>query len=192
MTGHERIYRHLLRLFPAAFRDRYEEDLVQAFRDQLRLILASDRRSDIVRFWARTGWDLARSAPPEHFRREEPMTRTVEAGSGMVVDQRPPPRLRTGGLVVAFGPVWFALFTAVVARGSVEPLFETGAPVAGISLGLLIVAATVLLTIGGILAVRAARSIAGVVLPLLFLTIPALVLLVLGPALVLIALNSGA
>jgi hypothetical protein len=54
----ERVYRLLLRAYPAAFRAAYGREMVLAFRDQRRETGASG-----VRFWAAVVWDVARSAP---------------------------------------------------------------------------------------------------------------------------------
>jgi serine/threonine protein kinase len=64
-TLHERIYRILLGLYPAAFREEYGPLMVQLFRDMCR----DARRSGtggLVRLWLHTLFDLIRSALREH------------------------------------------------------------------------------------------------------------------------------
>lgn len=63
MSIHERIYRRLLWLYPAAFRARYAEPMAQLFADQL-------RESGPLRLWVRTVGDLVSSAVSEHLRRD--------------------------------------------------------------------------------------------------------------------------
>ena len=65
----ERIYRLLLRAYPAAFRAEYGREMVLLFRDQCR---ESDVRT--LGFWVRVFWDVVRSAPA--LRAEA--TRTIE------------------------------------------------------------------------------------------------------------------
>lgn len=54
----QRIYRLLLRTYPADFRAQYGREMILLFRDQCR---EADARSP--RFWAAVIWDVARSAP---------------------------------------------------------------------------------------------------------------------------------
>ena len=63
MSIHERIYRRLLWLYPAAFRARYAEPMAQLFADQL-------RETAPLRLWVRTVGDLVSSATAEHLRRD--------------------------------------------------------------------------------------------------------------------------
>lgn len=55
-----RLYRWLLRLYPAEFRERYGAPMQQQFRDEYGDV--QDRR-DLLRLWARSVVDIARSAP---------------------------------------------------------------------------------------------------------------------------------
>jgi hypothetical protein len=54
----ERIYRLLLRTYPADFRAEYGREMLLLFRDQCR-----DGGARSLRFWARVMWDVVRSAP---------------------------------------------------------------------------------------------------------------------------------
>jgi hypothetical protein len=54
----ERIYRLLLRTYPADFRARYGREMILLFRDQCR-----EADAGSPRFWAAVIWDVARSAP---------------------------------------------------------------------------------------------------------------------------------
>jgi len=55
-----RVYRLLLKLYPASFREDYHAPLQQQFRDEL--VEVTGPRA-LARFWARTLWDFARSMP---------------------------------------------------------------------------------------------------------------------------------
>jgi hypothetical protein len=59
MTWPDRVYRALLRCYPAAFRDEYASEMTQVFRDRLR----EDRSP---RMWLDLMTDLALTAPREH------------------------------------------------------------------------------------------------------------------------------
>ena len=58
MSAHERVYRLLLRAYPATFRADFERQMLLAFRDMRR-----ESRGDWPALWAALLWDLARSAP---------------------------------------------------------------------------------------------------------------------------------
>jgi len=68
--GHERVYRSLLRFYPADYRHRFGDEMVQLFGDQLR---AAGR----TRTWLRTLGDLATTAASEHLRRNRTMAHSV-------------------------------------------------------------------------------------------------------------------
>jgi hypothetical protein len=58
MSAADRVYRLLLRAYPAEFRAAYEREMAQLFRDRHR-----EAGAEGVRFWAWLIWDVARSAP---------------------------------------------------------------------------------------------------------------------------------
>ncbi len=80
----EKVYRFLLRLFPAGFREEYGEDLVQLLRDR-RAELALGSRRIRAAFWMRSFADLIREASAE---RAQSMVlgrmKTRKRGSGMI------------------------------------------------------------------------------------------------------------
>jgi hypothetical protein len=65
-SGHERIYRWLLRCYPSPFRTRFADEMVQLFGDQLRDTRTGGETAGVARTWLRTLWDLAVTAPSEH------------------------------------------------------------------------------------------------------------------------------
>jgi hypothetical protein len=75
----ERLYRILLRAYPARYRREYEEAMAQRFRDQLR---AANTVGKILGLWARTISDFALTVAARHL---ECGTR----GYGFVVPLRP-------------------------------------------------------------------------------------------------------
>ena len=58
MRAAERVYRLLLRAYPAGFRAEYGREMVLVFRDRRR-----DESARGIRFWSEMIWDVARSAP---------------------------------------------------------------------------------------------------------------------------------
>lgn len=72
MTGdgslHERAYRALLHLYPARFRARFGDEMVQLFGDLIRDARVAGRPTGQIRLWLHTVWDLAVTAPSEHER----------------------------------------------------------------------------------------------------------------------------
>jgi predicted permease len=67
VTIGERAYRRLLHLLPRTFRDRFEPDLLQLFRDKRRTAAARGGAAPVV-FWLRLLTDLTISAAAEHRR----------------------------------------------------------------------------------------------------------------------------
>lgn len=63
MSISERLYRLLLKLYPAEHRRRYGELMVTHFRDQLR---EAQRNGTLFQLWLRTLIDIALTAPQEH------------------------------------------------------------------------------------------------------------------------------
>ena len=64
-SWHERLYRALLRIFPAEFRGDFGDEMADDFRQQ-RLDAATGGTAPVARLWTRTALDIGRSAPREH------------------------------------------------------------------------------------------------------------------------------
>ncbi len=62
-TISERVYRWLLKAYPADYRDGYGEKMAQAFRDQVRSV---GRDRELVRLWLRTIADWVRTVCARH------------------------------------------------------------------------------------------------------------------------------
>jgi putative ABC transport system permease protein len=62
----ERLFRRLLRLFPAEFRGDYGDDMAATFRDQRRAVLARDGRIGALQLWWATLGGILTTAPREH------------------------------------------------------------------------------------------------------------------------------
>ena len=62
----ERLFRRLLRLFPAEFRGDYGDEMAATFRDQRRAVLARDGRVGALQLWWDTLRGILTTAPREH------------------------------------------------------------------------------------------------------------------------------
>lgn len=73
----ERVYASLTRVYPAAFRERYREEMVQLFADQLRDARAGSGAGGVLMTWLRTLADVASSAVGEHLRKDRPVAQSL-------------------------------------------------------------------------------------------------------------------
>ena len=123
MSTPERIYRRLLRVYPADFRRDYAEPMAQLFADQLRDTRVEGAPAGTLRLWVRTLLDIFTSAASQHLERD----RTV-AHSAAPIPTISARALGIAGIlagavllapfVIAFEDAWFAphiiLFNAFV------------------------------------------------------------------------------
>src|SRR6476661_7930198 len=63
----ERLFRRLLRLFPAEFRGDFGDDMAQTFGDQRRHTLVHGGTMGLARLWWDTVRGVATTAPREHW-----------------------------------------------------------------------------------------------------------------------------
>lgn len=73
----ERVYRGFLRLYPADFRVRYADDMVQLFNDQLRDARTGHAVGGAVSAWLRLLGDVAVTAALEHLRRNRTVAHSL-------------------------------------------------------------------------------------------------------------------
>ncbi|HSC29294.1 MAG TPA: ABC transporter permease, partial [Vicinamibacterales bacterium] len=106
-----RFYRRLLRLFPAGFRERFEPDLLDLFRDKHRAAAARGRLS-LAAFWIRVVLDAAISAPAERFAR-----RPARAAGGVLPMQGLLQDVRYALRVTARRPAMSLVIVATLALG---------------------------------------------------------------------------
>lgn len=176
-------FRKLMRLYPTAFRARYQDQLVGLFIDQLRDARGTGTPMAIVRLWVRTLADLIATAPSQHVRKESLVLQPVDPTPFAAPPARP--RIQPIAVGVATVPIvlWAVLW--LVAPGFMEPILAIPPAILGLPAGLVVSAFAGGMAAFGWLVARHARSRAIAVGALLFLTIPALVLIVMTPALVL-------
>jgi hypothetical protein len=75
--GHARVYRWTLRLYPAAFRARFADEMVQLFSDQLRDARTGGAPAAVAGTWLRTIGDLVTTATSEHLRRDRTVAHSL-------------------------------------------------------------------------------------------------------------------
>jgi hypothetical protein len=187
MNPHERVFRRLVRLYPSSFRAKYEDQMLGLFADQLRDSRMSDSPFAVTRLWADTLIDLIATAPRQHLRKDAPMLQPVESADTSVTVARSP--LLPGASFIATVPMilWVAL--AAFAPGFVDPVFMNPPAMLGLPAGVVIIAFAMAIAFLGWVVIRRARTVGVVLVALVFLTIPAMLLLLLTPALVLIVVN---
>jgi hypothetical protein len=112
----ERLYRFLLKAYPAGFRREFGEKLVQLFLDQHRDATGGGSRSAPFGFWVRTLKDTTRSAGREHL--YQLRTTLTGASPGMLLLQsfRTPWR----GFLVTFAA---GVVITLVQLGTVQPAY---------------------------------------------------------------------
>lgn len=83
-ASHERLYRLLLHLYPSAFRERFGDEMVQLFGDQLRDARRGGASAGTARTWLRTLGDLAVTAASERARRDRTVAHSLAQPPSMV------------------------------------------------------------------------------------------------------------
>jgi hypothetical protein len=189
MTRSERIYRKLLVAYPRSFRDRYQEEMVRLFLDQVRDVDGANQAGERAALWARSVADIASSAPPEHLRKESPVAKQVDPGSVALVvspERSVPRRL---GYAIASLPFFVIIFAATFAPGYFEPVFENPPEIVGLPAGIVALFLAATWASIAFLAIRETRSGMGIALALLAFTIPSTIVIILTPAVILVVLN---
>jgi hypothetical protein len=191
MNRHERIYRRLLRLYPADFRARYGNEMVSLFREQLRDARSSGERSQIASMWARCLVDLVVTIPKQHFERERQVAHVVEGSPVALVQARPRSPIRTRRVLLSLLPLWVVLVRSIVAPGANEPLFANPPAMFGLPLGFPLLALAFSVMAIGFMVTARATSMRSTIFTFAFLTAPATAFAALGPAIILLIISVG-
>jgi hypothetical protein len=191
MNRHERIYRRLLRLYPADFRARYGNEMVSLFREQLRDARSSGERSQIASMWARCLVDLVVTIPKQHFERERQVAHVVEGSPVALVQARPRSPIRTRRVLLSLLPLWVVLVRSIVAPGANEPLFANPPAMFGLPLGFPLLALALSVMAMGVAVTARATSMSSTIFTFAFLTAPATAFAALGPAIILLIISVG-
>ena len=189
MSRHERAFRRLLHLYPTAFRAEYEDQLVGLFGDQLRDYRISGGTGAVVRLWAHTLIDLAATAPQERLRKESPVLQPVESAPAPTTAMRSP--MQRVAVVVASVPVVMLPALWVVGPGYYDTVGFNPPAVIGLPMGIVIVACAGGMAVFGWLVARRAQTLGVALGALAFLTIPALLMIVMAPLLILFLVQTA-
>jgi len=188
MTRSERIYRRLLRIYPRSFRADYEEEMVRLFLDQLDEAERTRRSIDRASLWLRSFSDVAWNAATEHLRRESPVAKRVDGSAALAVSPE-----RTGttrrGYALASLPFIVMLTTPMIVPGFFEPVFSNPPAFLGLPGGIVILFVVATWASIAFLAIRMARSGAGISSALLVFTVPSLIAIILLPPAIVAIVN---
>jgi hypothetical protein len=175
MTDHQRLYRRLLRLYPAEFRHEYENEMRRLFAEQLWDARRSGGgRKAIAALWSRTLLDLAATAPRQHLERTSRVRQPVEGPPVGLFDRRPPRPLRQVSLGLM--PL-LALLATGIASGASDGLLEKPPEALGLPLGVVLVGLGLGLMVIGLVALRSTSSARSAGLSLILFTAPATAIL---------------
>ena len=181
MTDHQRLYRRLLRLYPAEFRHQYEDEMRRLFAEQLWDARRSGGgRMAIAGLWSRTLLDLAITAPRQHMERTDRVRQPVDGPPVGVVDRRPPRPLRQVSLGLM--PLWVFVASRIATGGS-GAIFEKPPEAFGMPFGVVLVGFGLGLMVIGLVALRSTSSARSAGLSLILFTAPAAAILGLATSL---------
>lgn len=188
MSRHVRLYRGLLRIYPASFRAEYADEMTRLFGEQVVDATASGRPLAILRLWAASLVDLMVTAPGHHIGREEPVPRPVDIGAGNVVVSRSG---LTVGSRIALGllPLWLIGFLGITAPGFMEPIFANPPAILGIPAGIVMVLIALAWMALGVLVLQRTATAVGALIAFLVFTAPSAFAALLMPAVILIIQN---
>jgi hypothetical protein len=165
--------------------------MTRLFADQLIDATSSGRPLAVTRLWVDSLIDLVVTAPRQHVRKEQPVAQPVDLGSGSPVGSDRIVSAEGPKLLLGLLPIWLLVFFQLASPGFLEPALAGSPVVAGLPIGLALLGVVAVLTAVGVLAIRRAMSTRGVLLAFLLLTCPAVFILVLTPAAILVLANAA-
>jgi hypothetical protein len=188
VNRHERVYRRLLRAYPAGFHSDYADEMARLFLDQLQDAEAGHRPFAVAGLWARSIVDLVTTAPAVHIRREDHVPQPVDlappgdvSGSAQPVSQGP--RVLLGLL-----PLWILVSFMLITPGFMEPAFANPPAALGLPFGVFIIGIALAVMIIGVQILRRASPTVALVAFICF-TVPSVIAIILAPAMILVLVN---
>jgi hypothetical protein len=188
MNRHERIYRRLLRLYPADFRARFGNEMISLFREQLRDARSSGERRQIASLWARCLVDLVVTVPKQYFEKERRVSQVAEGSPVVLVQVRPRSSTQRPRLVLSFLPLWIFLIRSIFVPDANEPLFANPPAMFGMPLAFPLLALAFGLMAIGVVIMARTTSMRSAVFTFVFITVPSTALVVLAPAIILLVI----
>ncbi len=187
MNRHERAYSQLLSLYPVSFRDRYEEEMVTLFIDQLWAARASGTKTPIAWLWLRSLGDVVSTAPDQRFWKQEELVPRPLDSDAVALAAAPRRRgVSKADYAVALLPLWVGILLGVLAPGYMDGLFLNPPSVSGLPAGIVITFVAGLLMAMGVLVIRWTSSPVGRGAAFLLLTVPSFLVVAITPAIILI------
>jgi len=185
VSRHERVYRRLLRLYPARFRSDYADEMSRLFADQLLDAKDSHEPFAVAGLWIRSIVDLVATAPGHHLRREHPVPQTIDAAPAAIPASHHPAGNRALRVVIGFLPLWVLLFLLVAARNFMAPMFANPPETFGLPAGVVILAIALTVMAIGVAILGLTSSTKAAIVALVGFTAPSLALLLMAPAMIL-------
>lgn len=185
MSRHDRLYRRLLRLYPADFRARYGDEMTRLFREQLRDAKSSGEPRHVASLWVRCLVDFVVTAPRQHFEKERQVSQLVNGSPVILVQERRPPSAKTRRVVFALLPLWVLTISVIAVPNAYEPVFANPPALLGLPLGFLLVAISLAVMVVGAVVMARTTSLRSAIYVLVFITAPSTALIVLAPAIIL-------
>lgn len=188
MTRHERVYRWLLHLYPTDFRAGYTDEMARLFAEQLVDAWASNEPGAVIALWARSLVDLVATAPGAHIRRGQHVPQPIAVPPNGTLSSPDRSGMERPRLILSLMPLWSLAIALVTVPGFMDPMFANPPMAMGLPAGIWILATAMILMGLGVPVIRRASPRVAL-LAFLLLTVPALALLLMGPAMILIAMN---
>jgi hypothetical protein len=177
-----RLYRHLLRIYPSAFRDEYEAEMTRLFADQLAEARSFGRPIAVALLWVRSTVDVLSTAPGQHMGRERQMAKTVD---GPVVEIDAERRVsRIPRVALGLLPLWLFLAHRTAVPAAKDPFFFKPPEVLGLPMGVIALALAFGLMVAGLAVLLRARSRRVAIIGFVLTTVPATALVVLTPSVI--------
>ena len=189
MNRHVRVFRGLLRAYPDVFRSDYGDEMTRLFADQVRDAQGSGRPLGVARLWADSLVDVLMTAPSHHLRKEERVPQPVDLPSGGLAGGERRGMGQGPKVLLGLLPLWLLVFSLLAAPGFMEPAFANPPAALGVPLGLVLLAIALALTAIGVVGLRRVSSPAAASAIFLCFTVPAVLVIVLTPAMVLVVQN---
>jgi hypothetical protein len=178
-----------VRLYPSSFRAEYEDQMLGLFADQLRDSRTSGDSLAVARLWAHVVTDLVATAPQEHLRKDAPVLQPVEPTNVPAPAARSP--LLRAAEIIASVPVVLLAGLWIVAPGYLDTVGFNPPAVIGLPMGFVIVAFAGVMAVFGWLVAHRAQTLGVALGALAFLTIPAFLLIVMAPVLILFLVETA-
>lgn len=149
---------------------------------------ASHQPMAVTVLWVRSLVDLVVTAPGAHIRREHHVPQPVAVPPNGVVSSAGRYGMERPRVLLGLMPLWILPILLITVPGFMDPMFASPPTVLGLPAGIwILVTAMILMSVGAPVIRRASPRVA--LLAFLLLTVPSLVLLVMGPAMILITQN---